>query len=142
VKIRVHGLPAPQGSKRHLGGGRMVESSAKVYPWREAVVSELKRCDFDGRMLDGPVSVRVVFYLPRPQSHLTPAKQLRAAAPRYPHRPPDLDKLLRSTFDAFTQAGVVADDSRIVIVAAAKKYASRNEPPGAEILITEVEELP
>ena len=32
--------PAPQGSKRHVGNGRMVESSAKVKPWREAVRQE------------------------------------------------------------------------------------------------------
>jgi crossover junction endodeoxyribonuclease RusA len=86
------------------------------------------------------VSVRITFYLPRPQSHYTPGKTLRGVAPLSPHRPPDLDKLLRSTFDAFTQAGVIVDDSRIVVVAAAKRYANRDEPPGAEISIVKVPE--
>ncbi len=119
----------------------MIESSARVEPWREAIVSEIKRAGYAGRAIDTPVSVRVVFYLPRPQSHNTPAGVLRKAAPPWPHRPPDLDKLLRSTFDAFTQSGLLADDSRIVIVAAAKKYADpRGEPSGAEIVLTEVGE--
>ena len=41
ITITVYGMPGPQGSKRFVGtrGGRgvMVESSAKVKPWREAV---------------------------------------------------------------------------------------------------------
>ena len=37
ITIRVYGTPAPQGSKRHVGRGVMVESSKKVKPWREAV---------------------------------------------------------------------------------------------------------
>ena len=39
-KFTVHGLPAPQGSKRHVGKGVMVESSKYVKPWREAVKAE------------------------------------------------------------------------------------------------------
>lgn len=38
IEITVHGLPAPQGSKRHVGRGVMVESSKNVKPWRSAVV--------------------------------------------------------------------------------------------------------
>jgi hypothetical protein len=38
LRVDVYGLPAPQGSKRHVGGGRMIEASKKVGPWREAVV--------------------------------------------------------------------------------------------------------
>src|ERR1700676_3259288 len=37
MKITVRGIPAPQGSKRHVGGGRMIEMSKAVGPWREAV---------------------------------------------------------------------------------------------------------
>ena len=33
-RFAVLGLPAPQGSKRHVGEGRMVESSKRVKPWR------------------------------------------------------------------------------------------------------------
>ena len=37
LRINVLGTPAPQGSKRHVGRGIMVESSRLVGPWREAV---------------------------------------------------------------------------------------------------------
>ena len=37
LTITVHGTPAPQGSKRHVGNGVMVESSKKVKPWRQDV---------------------------------------------------------------------------------------------------------
>lgn len=36
-RFAVFGLPAPQGSKRHVGEGRMVESSKRVKPWRRQV---------------------------------------------------------------------------------------------------------
>lgn len=32
-----YGTPAPQGSKRHVGRGVMIESSKNLKPWREAV---------------------------------------------------------------------------------------------------------
>lgn len=32
-RFSVLGLPAPQGSKTHVGEGRMVESSKRVKPW-------------------------------------------------------------------------------------------------------------
>lgn len=67
-RFAVLGLPAPQGSKRHVGEGRMVESSKRVKPWRRQVAAAYRDHDF-GDVLDGPVSVTVDFYLPRPKSH-------------------------------------------------------------------------
>lgn len=37
VEFFVPGRPAPQGSKRHVGHGIMVESSRDLGPWRERV---------------------------------------------------------------------------------------------------------
>ena len=37
LTVIVYGTPAPQGSKRHVGHGVMVESSRRVKPWREDV---------------------------------------------------------------------------------------------------------
>ena len=36
MRIVVRGIPAAQGSKRHVGGGRMVESSRAAGPGTEA----------------------------------------------------------------------------------------------------------
>ena len=135
IEIRVNGLPAPQGSKRHVGGGRMVESSKKVKPWRTAVAAETEKHDF------GPwpfVGVAVWFLLPRPKSHYRTgrfAHLLKDNAPAYPDRYPDLDKLCRSTLDALRMGGAFKDDAQVVKLDAYKVYADQAEQPGARIQV-------
>lgn len=133
IEIRVIGLPAPQGSKRFMGvrGGKgvLVESSKAVKPWREAV----KWAALEARetMLGGPLSVNMTFTLPKPKT----------ARRRYPDRKPDLSKLVRSTEDALTDAGIWEDDARVVICQAIKVYAGDScslPVPGAVIRISEV----
>jgi crossover junction endodeoxyribonuclease RusA len=133
MRIEVAGIPAPQGSKRHVGGGRMVEMSRAVGPWREAVRHETQRAvaaypDTDeatGWAFVGPVQVNVFFRLPRPKS-----------APRHifwPAKRPDLDKLCRSVFDGLTEGGAWADDAQVVSMIAVKKFAMDGMAPGCTI---------
>lgn len=114
----IAGLPAPQGSKRHVGGGRMVESSKKVAPWREAVVNAI-HAHHDGPWplfpQHMPLSVSLTFTLPAPLS-------LPKTRPSSPSKKPDLDKLVRATFDALTTSGLWVDDSQAVEVRARKTY--------------------
>jgi Holliday junction resolvase RusA-like endonuclease len=127
--ITVHGKPAPQGSKRAFavrgkGGvptGRVavIESSHdRVKSWRQAVIdAALVTHTPHDWPLTGPLRIGVVFALPRPKGHYRTGKnasQLRDTAPRYPAGVPDLSKLLRSTEDALTDAGVWRDDSQVV----------------------------
>jgi len=95
------GRPAPQGSKRHVGNGVMIESSKAVKPWREAV----KAAAPSGPTLDGPIAVYMVFTMPRPKSALK--------RETIPYKTPDLSKLCRATEDAITEAGMWADDARV-----------------------------
>lgn len=119
VTITVHGLPAPQGSKRHVGNGVMVESSKKVKPWRQdvkhAALTIVEAVD-DWTVLDGPLAVSMVFTFDRPKGHYRTGRNahlLRDAAPIRPAGMPDLSKIVRSTEDALT--GVVwKDDARVV----------------------------
>ena len=102
-----YGQPAPQGSKRHVGRGIMVESSKAVKPWREAVkAAALDALPTPWTPLAGPLTVRMVFTMPRPKS----APKSRVA----PDRIPDLSKLARATEDALTDVGVWEDDARVV----------------------------
>lgn len=64
--IIVHGIPAPQGSKRHLGNGVMVEMSKKVKPWREAV--KWAAIEAGVKTIHGPVRLSVEFFFQRPKS--------------------------------------------------------------------------
>lgn len=140
ITIDVHGIPAPQGSKRHVGNGVMVEMSTKVKPWREAVRSQVQAALEKGaRTLPAgaEVSVTLMFRLPRPKSHYRTGKRadtLRSDAPLYVAKRPDLDKLIRSTLDGLKTGGAYADDSQVVTITASKRYAD-SLPPGALILI-------
>lgn len=119
ITVTVHGLPAPQGSKRHVGNGIMVESSKRVAPWRQDVKHAALAVtdDMPGwAPLDGPLAVSMVFTFARPKGHWRTGRNahlLRGSAPARPAGIPDLSKLARSTEDALT--GVLwVDDARIV----------------------------
>lgn len=134
----VPGTPAPQGSKRHVGNGVMVESSKAVKPWRQDVTAAaIDAATTAGwETATGPVGLRLTFYLRRPRSHYGTgrnADQVKPSAPEYPATKPDLDKLQRSTLDALTTAGVLADDARVVLIDAAKVYATASMPTGARV---------
>src|SRR5690606_12970535 len=137
LMVRVHGIPAPQGSKRHVGGGRMIESSKKVGPWREAVKAAVLAAT--GRRpttLDGPGEIVMTFFLPRPRGHYGTGRnagRVRDSAPTEPTTKPDLDKLVRTTLDALTDVGAIRDDAQVVRIEAAKGYSRPEESPGATI---------
>ena len=143
IGLYILGHPAPQGSKRHVGRGIMVEASKKVTPWREAVVAECQREGVAGRMLDGPLSVFISFYFPRPASHHDAKGEVRSSAPLYPIRRSagDIDKLIRSTLDALVQASTIADDSLVATIQARKRYATMARPSGAALLIVPIGEI-
>ena len=129
--------PAPQGSKRHVGRGRLLEQSKRVAPWREAVDQAARLAVVASRLeqpLDGPLSLEVVFTVRKPAS--APKRRVTWPTTRDSG---DIDKLLRSTFDALTTAGAIADDSRIVEVVARKVFPGEGldalETPGAVIRV-------
>lgn len=115
VRVFVAGLPAPQGSKRHVGRGVMVESSKRLKPWREDVRQGVLAVLGDAPPLDGPCIVRLTFWLPRPKSHPKTRRTL-------PVTTPDLDKLARGVLDALTSAGAIRDDSIVVTLPLAEFY--------------------
>lgn len=110
----MRGIPAAQGSKRHVGGGRMVESSRAVGPWREAVRAETQRAMNGRGPMTGPLCVDLAFWLARPRS--APKKVI------YPAKRPDLDKLVRSVLDGLTAGGAWQDDAQVVSLGARKRY--------------------
>ena len=126
------GVPAPQGSKRHVGNGRMIESSRHVKPWRESIRAAALAAMGEGwTPLDGPVVVDLTFLMPRPKGHYGTGRNagaLRPSAPASHTTKPDLDKLVRAVLDALTSAGVWHDDSQVWGIAATKEYADHLTP--------------
>lgn len=126
VSFRVDGVPVAQGSKIIAkGGGRTWlrdANGAALKQWRLKVA---QAADV-GVTFDCPVSVHVVFHMPRP---------MRPKFER-PAVKPDVDKLSRSVLDALTDGGLLVDDSRVVRLVAEKFYS---ETPGVDVIVREVQ---
>lgn len=146
-RVVVYGTPAPQGSKhgfvnKFSGKVQMVESSKKVKPWRvdvKAAAEEmiemycglaLRNGTQGWKPLDGALDVRIIFTLVKPKS----APKTRVT---FPDKKPDLSKLIRSTEDALTDAGLWVDDARIVHLDVLKTFPNEGDgslrTPGAII---------
>jgi len=130
ISYWIDGEPAPQGSKNgFVKNGRvvMVESSIKVKPWRMAVAAETRKQVQSA--LENPVEIALVFHLPRP-------KTVRR---KWPTVKPDLDKLIRSTFDGLTTGGLYTDDALVIAVSASKQYAT--DRVGCQVIASEVQDV-
>lgn len=126
LQMFVPGRPAPQGSKRHVGNGILVESSKAVAPWRTTLAWHAAQL-YHAPLLDTPLAVQIEFVMPRPAS--CPKRTTPAATKR-----PDIDKLARAVLDALS--GVVwRDDSLIVDLHPTKRLAEPGEQPGARIRV-------
>ena len=132
IQLAVNGIePAPQGSKRHVGGGRMIEASKRVKPWRSAVAAEAMEV---GEQISSACAVSIVFRFRRPKAHFKTNGELRETAPRHCIvKRNDVDKCVRSTLDGMVQGELLVDDCLVVSVNAEKRYCVGAEPPGAVI---------
>lgn len=139
-EITVWGVPKPQGSKSAFRRGNrivMVEASKGLPEWRLAVIDAVKQEMFrqmNPVPITEPVSISVVFVLPKPQK------------PKFwlPAVKPDLDKLLRGLLDPLVIAGFLKDDSLVVEIFARKVYVGEAiglPEPGARLTVTKVTEL-
>ena len=153
IAIVVYGNPAPQGSKRVVRGGTMIDvNPAALREWREdvkqAALAAMRTTPGWFRQYPAIVA-HFAFTLPRPKSHYWPVNQtrlvpvLREDAPHLHASTPDLDKLTRSTCDALTASGVYVDDARVAQLHAAKVYVAAigtgaMDRPGARIVLTGV----
>ena len=124
--ITVEGIEAaPQGSKKHVGNGIMVEVCKRVGTWKKAVGREARKVVKE--IIIQPVHVELVFWFSRPVSHLNANGEPKQSAPKYPNRRQgDIDKLCRSTLDALTLSAI-ADDSQVVSLHAQKYYCNKKE---------------
>ncbi len=123
--------PAPQGSKKSVGRGRMIESSKYLKPWREKVIEAAERVlaeQCEGIVFDGSLSVNLRFRMHRGKSVRRPL----------PCVAPDLDKLVRGVLDGLTQGGLIADDARVTSLTADKSYATPESGQGVSVTVYKV----
>jgi crossover junction endodeoxyribonuclease RusA len=133
TEFRVYGTPAPKGSKKGFyRGGHvvLVEQSKNAKPWEQAVHWAARECG--GEVKRGPITVGIIFLMPRTGS--VSKKQTNVLH----QKRPDLDKLVRCTWDGLT--GICFnDDSEIAFLLAKKRYCNLDESPGALIRVEIVE---
>lgn len=149
VRFRVRGLPIAQGSaKAFIRGNRAIiatgASKGPLGAWRHAVADRASLAFGETTpVMEGPVTVTIAFYLPRPGAHFHPANSrrpervLRDDAPSWHTGKPDSDKLARSVLDAIT-AVVVRDDSQVAALHVRKLYEQTDHPVGASIAVEQL----
>lgn len=135
LSVFIPGTPVPQGSKRWLPNGGMIEANKGLRPWRATVASYLLAATHgdESMPLDGPVTVSMLFVFTRPKAHYGTGRNagmLKPNAPQRMMRTPDIDKLVRAIADGITDAGVWRDDSQMTDLYATKRYG---EKPGVTV---------
>lgn len=123
--------PAPQGSKRYVGGnrasgGRFIEASKKLEPFRQAIgqaVQDYYKKHPEAEPFTEAVEVEATFVMPKPKT----VKRL------WPTVAPDLDKLQRALGDSISLEKycdgkpLLADDALIVMWSSQKIYGPPEE---------------
>lgn len=152
VELYAAGLPATKGSARpftirrrdgRVGAGvahGTKSQEKRLQVWENAVRTAAMMALGELDITRRPVSVLVVFRMPRPGGHFGSGKnadKLKASAPAFPAGTPDVDKILRSTLDGMTGM-LYADDSQVVHVDVWKRFADARNPIGASIVVEEL----
>ena len=134
----VYGKPAPQGSKKHVGRGILVESSKHVYGWRKYIKVTAKRLLPKGWHATMGIQLEAEFLFKRPKNHFRTNGELKPSAPTHcTTRVGDLDKLVRALADALTGVAY-EDDSQIISFKTTKRYVRNNEREGANVWVTTI----
>ena len=149
-RMRVNGLPIPQGSKiPFIAKGKAMlrdDNAPKLRPWRKAITKAAQVAlfgRFDWQPLDGPLRCALLFAFPRPPSH----PKRRRTWPTGKGEQGDIDKLVRAILDALSDAKVWTDDARVVELHALKDWcgwgpARMLTVPGVVIRVWRIHEEP
>ena len=125
----VDGEPVPWCVPKvaRFGGEVPTPRRVAMKGWQAAIVKtvEYHRTEAPFRMasfdpLDGPLSCRLFFILPRPKS--------RKKSEVWAETKADLDNLCKAVHDALQRCGVMTNDSRIVELHAAKAWTPHSGP--------------
>lgn len=128
IEFQVAGIPRgqPRGRAVAFRGRARVYNDPKhpVRTWRELIALEAQKHRPE-HPIDGPVSLRLVFLMPRPKSHYT-KKGLRPDAPTYCTTKPDFDNVSKTVADVLTQCRYWHDDAQVWCAWVEKRYHPEN----------------
>lgn len=120
----IPGIPRPQGSKRYIGNGRLIEQSKQLPAWRQQVARFAKQ--YCTQQFESEVHLTLGFVMPRPA-------RMKRTLPMTAR--PDVDKLARAVLDGLTGVAF-GDDSQVTQLTATKRRAELDELPGVHIICT------
>jgi crossover junction endodeoxyribonuclease RusA len=138
LQFCVFGVAQPKGSMKAFYRPGMkfpivTDSNRSVKSWSQLVAEGANQAlaqlpAGDRGVLDGPVRLTMAFHLPRPKKY-----QRRGVEPAHVTKP-DASKLIRAVEDALTHV-VYRDDSQVVELVVAKRYAAVDAAPHVEIRV-------
>lgn len=145
IRFTVKGFPVTQGSKipRHIFNVRgkckvwlTEDNDADLRQWRSLVKTGAERAMKGRGAFEGPLLLLAAFYFPRPKSHNGKQREIPFVhgGGRY-----DLEKLVRATNDAMTEAGVWKDDAQVSVSLTEKRYAEQDENVGVVINVQTID---
>ena len=122
TEFRVLGLPKPQARPRAVSRGKFVKVYSPSTEWKEAVKYAATKQE---TITAEAIEVSLEFYFDRPKSHYGTGKnadKLKASAPRFHTKKPDVDNLAKAVLDACQDAGLFKDDSAVITLEVSKFY--------------------
>lgn len=134
--------PRPRAFSR--GGSARVYDPGTAEGWKASVATALK--DHAGRLIDGPLTVTITFYFPRPKGHFRTGKNahdLKPSSPAHHTKKPDADNCAKAVLDALSEKsgiGLWKDDTQAVNLFVQKRYADEM-PAGAAITISSATQI-
>jgi Holliday junction resolvase RusA-like endonuclease len=147
LQFTVLGRPQPAGSKRafpirrggQITGVAVTDDAKRSRPWKDSVAAAahnaLQAHTPRGEgLLDGPLELRVDFFVARPAGHYGTGRNRERVKPSAPARPivrPDATKLVRALEDGCT--GILWRDDAQVVTQIVRKFYGVPERAEVEI---------
>jgi crossover junction endodeoxyribonuclease RusA len=138
VAFFVPGVPVPKGSARafvnkYTGRAAVMQTNAeKQKPWASLISMKAEAAGLTPSV--GACRLSMTFIMPRPKAHFRRNGGLLPRAECEHTKAPDLDKIIRLVLDALSGVAY-ADDSQVMWIDGAKRYAAPGETVGCSIAV-------
>ena len=133
----IPGAPIGKGRPRATKMGNHVRlyTPKRTADWERSSALIMKN-EWRSAPLDGVCRVDVVAVFPRPK------RLMRKKDPQ--HRvwhssKPDIDNVCKSALDSMVMAGIIRDDTQVVILTAKSVYAEKDEGPCVELKLSSID---
>ncbi len=135
----VPGIPVPQPRVKaaRRGGFVRIYTPSNADAWKEQI-RVVSRKHMPSDKLMGPLYLRLLFAMPRPQSLSGKAYAEELTRPHSSR--PDVDNLAKAVMDAMDEWW--GDDALVTMLQASKWYARVGAEPGVEITLAEIQTDP